>query len=81
MIESTFTVDGGRIFGAQATANGKAAFDTLRLKLFEQFGVPTSDSPYQHTETKWDWGQHGTVIDLTYDSDHDRATLAITRKE
>ena len=81
MIEPTFTVDGGRIFGAQATANGKAAFDTLRLKLFEHFGVPTSDNPYQHTETKWDWGQHDAVIDLTFDADHDRAMLAITLKE
>ena len=81
MIEPTFTADGGRIFGAQATASGKAAFDTLRGKLFEQFGVPTADSPYQHPETKWDWGEHSAVIDLTYDADHDRATLAITQKE
>jgi hypothetical protein len=81
MIEPTFTAGGGRIFGAQATASGKVAFDTLRRKLFAQFGVPTSDSPYQHPETKWDWGQHGAVIDLTYDSDHDRVTFAITRQE
>ena len=79
LIEPTFTTDGGRIFGAQATASGKAAFDTLRAKLFEQFGLPTSDSPYQHPETKWDWGQRGAVVDRTYDADHDRGTLAITQ--
>jgi hypothetical protein len=74
-------VDGGRIFGAQATTKGKPAFDALRRKLFERFGVPTDDSDSPAPDTKWDWSKHGTLIELSYNANHDQTTLAVTQQE
>lgn len=80
IFEASFTADNGRVFGAQATAKGKPAYDELRRAMFKKYGPPTFDDPDDAPVVKWDWGPGETLIQLSFNSKRQQALLLITQQ-
>lgn len=70
-----YEAEEGRIVGGSATAKGLPAYEKLRAALTAKFGSPTSTSEDGQRLYRWEWQNPSGLVQLTFDSTHDQASV------
>ncbi len=81
IFESMFMTDNGRVFGGQAAAKGRPAYDDLRRAMFKKYGAPTFDDVDDTPIVKWDWGAGRALAQLSFNPKRRDILIMITQQK